>query len=258
MLLCTVRSCHLPLVREKRRLICPRGHSFDIARSGYINLLQPQQRRSRAPGDTAEAVAARRRFLDRGHAEPLLHAIRGIVPAAHTILDAGCGEGYYLGSLGRGCGIDISAVAIDLAARRYPDCQWIVANADRFVPYAGESFDLVLSITGRMNSAEFRRVLRHDGALLVAVSAPDDLKELRGSRGGDRVSRTIETFARDFALVKQRRATTVAELSAQDVRDILTATYRPRDASPQRVTLSLDLLLFCRAEKRDSPAGCSL
>ncbi len=289
--LCTVRSCHLPLAPEKRRLICPRGHSFDVARSGYVNLLQPQQRRSRAPGDTAEAVAARRRFLDRGHAEPLLHAIRDIVPAAHTILDAGCGEGYYLGSLGRGCkpvtpsvsegpggtggapphppgpsltlgvtarGIDISAAAIDLAARRYPDCQWIVANADRFVPYAGESFDLVLSITGRMNSAEFRRVLRRDGALLVAVAAPDDLKELRGSRGRDRVSRTIETFARDFALVKQRRATTVAELSAQDVRDILMATYRPRDASPQRVTLSLDLLLFCHAEKRDSPAGCSL
>src|SRR2546421_12883087 len=107
-LLCTVRTCHLPLTREERRVVCARGHAFDIARSGYINLLQPQERRSREPGDSADAVAARRRFLDRGHAEPLLSAIRAMMPRADSILDAGCGEGYYLGSIGRGCGIDIS------------------------------------------------------------------------------------------------------------------------------------------------------
>jgi 23S rRNA (guanine745-N1)-methyltransferase len=241
-LLCTVEACHLPLTREKRRVVCPRGHAFDIARSGYINLLQPQQRRSRNPGDSAEAVAGRRRFVDRGHAEPLLAAIRGMIPDAREILDAGCGEGYYLGSLGRGCGVDISTAAIELAARRYPQCEWVVANADRFIPYAEASFDLVLSITGRMNADEFHRVIRDDGFLLVAVSAPDDLMELRGP-GRDRVDRTVETF-RDFELIKRERATTVVELNASEARDILTATYRPRDAAPQRVTLSLDLLLF--------------
>ena len=170
----------------------------------------------------------------------------------HTILDAGCGEGYYLGSLGPGSGIDISTAAIDLAARRYPQCDWIVANADRFIPYADASFDLVMSITGRMNAGEFRRVLRDDGFLLVAVAAPDDLIELRG-RGRDRVDRTIATFG-DFELIKRDRATTVAELNAQDAKDILSATYRPRDASPQCVTLSLDLMLFA-AGKRDSRGG---
>jgi 23S rRNA (guanine745-N1)-methyltransferase len=247
--LCTVRTCHLPLTREERRVICPRGHAFDIARSGYINLLQPQERRSRNPGDSGDAVAARRRFLDRGHAKPLLDSVISVVKNHHrghrehkNILDAGCGEGYYLGTLGRGCGVDISTAAIDLAARRYPQCEWIVANADRFIPYADASFDLVMSITGRMNPAEFRRVLRDDGFLLVAVSAPDDLIELRG-RGRDRVERTIATFT-DFELIKRERATTVAELNAQDAKDILRATYRPRDAAPQRVTLSLDLLLF--------------
>ena len=58
MLLCPVRDCHLALVREERRLLCPRGHSFDVARSGYINLLQPQERRSKQPGDTAAALAS--------------------------------------------------------------------------------------------------------------------------------------------------------------------------------------------------------
>ena len=66
MLLCPVRGCHLGLVREERRMVCPRNHSFDIARSGYINLLQPQDRRAKEPGDTAEAVAARRRLHDQG------------------------------------------------------------------------------------------------------------------------------------------------------------------------------------------------
>jgi 23S rRNA (guanine745-N1)-methyltransferase len=242
-LLCTVRDCHQPLAREERRVICPRGHAFDIAGSGYINLLQPQERRSKNPGDSLEAVAARRRFLDRGHAQPLLDAIReiaGLLKPAAT-LDAGCGEGYYLGSLGQGSGIDISTAAIDLAARRYPQCQWIVANADRFIPYADASFDLILSITGRMNANEFRRVGR--GHLLVAVSAPDDLRELRGE-GRDRVQRTVETFAPSFQLVKRERVSTVAELSAGEARDLLTATYRPREAPPQRVTLALDLLLF--------------
>ena len=82
MLLCTVRDCHLPLARPvagtEKRLVCPRGHSFDIARSGYINLLQPQERRSKKPGDTTAAVAARRRLHDRGVTEPLLGSLTGI------------------------------------------------------------------------------------------------------------------------------------------------------------------------------------
>jgi 23S rRNA (guanine745-N1)-methyltransferase len=134
--------------------------------------------------------------------------------------------------------------AIELAAKRYPQCEWIVANADRVIPYADQSFDVVLSITGRMNAAEFRRVLRREGKVLVAVAAPDDLMELRGGRGRDRVPRTIETFGSEFTLIDQRRATTVAELSAADAQDILRATYRPRHAASQRVTLSLDLLVF--------------
>src|SRR5271169_6270964 len=99
MLLCPVRDCHLGLAREERRVFCPRGHSFDIARSGYTNLLQPQERRSKNPGDTADAVAARRRLHDRGVTEPLLQAIAEIADASSedNVLDAGCGEGFYLG-----------------------------------------------------------------------------------------------------------------------------------------------------------------
>src|SRR5690348_16390140 len=75
MLVCPVRDCRMPLVREDRRVYCPRGHSFDVARSGYINLLQPQDKRSKQPGDAVAAVAARRRMHDRGVTAPLLEGI---------------------------------------------------------------------------------------------------------------------------------------------------------------------------------------
>ena len=253
MLLCPVRDCQMPLLREARRLVCARGHSFDVARSGYVNLLQPQDRRSKQPGDTMAAVAGRRRLHDRGVTLPLLAAIEEIAAATATdvVLDAGCGEGFYLGSLARdtGCnahGVDISIAAIDAAARRYPDCEWIVANADRVVPYADRSFSLVLSVTARMNASEFRRVLRDDGRLLVAIPAPEDLIELRGE-GRDRVARTVETFAPDFALVAQRHVTTAADLDAATVGDVLHSIYRPLRSQPvvaMRVTFGLDLLLF--------------
>ena len=158
-------------------------------------------------------------------------------------------------------GVDISIPAVEAAARRYPPSgvaggaaydpgvagyEWIVANADRFVPYAEGTFSRVLSITARMNSAEFRRVSRDDGKLLIAIPAPDDLIELRGV-GRDRVDRTIETFASDFALLDQRRATTVSNLDRDAVHDVLLSIYRPRaieKVNAMRVTFSLDLLLF--------------
>jgi 23S rRNA (guanine745-N1)-methyltransferase len=243
----------MALAREDRRLLCPRGHSFDVARSGYINLLQPQERRSKQPGDTASAIEARRRLHDRGVTEPLLRAIAGILDASpeDIVLDAGCGDGFYLGTLARQTGfdahgVDISTLAIDAAARRYPGCEWIVANADRFVPYAERTFSIILSITARMTAGEFRRVLRDDGRLLVALPSPGDLLELRGE-GRDRVARTIETFAPHFRLADQRSVTTAAGLDAAAVADVLLSIYRPMRSKPaeaMRVTFSLDLLLF--------------
>jgi 23S rRNA (guanine745-N1)-methyltransferase len=121
-----------------------------------------------------------------------------------------------------------------------------VANADRFVPYADRSFSIVMSITARMNAGEFRRVLRDNGHLLVALPAPEDLIELRGA-GRDRVDRTVETFAQDFTLAERRRAATTVNLDADEVADALRFIYRPMRTQPitaMPVTFGLDLLLF--------------
>jgi 23S rRNA (guanine745-N1)-methyltransferase len=242
-LLCTVRDCRAPLAREEHRAVCTHGHSFDVARSGYLNLLQPQDRRSREPGDSAEAVAARRRLLDAGTTKPIDDAIARLV-RGETILDAGCGEGHILGRLARGCGIDISVPAIEAAARRHPDREWIVANADRFIPYDNASFDVVLSITARLNAVEFRRVVRDDGMLLVAIAGPDDLVELRG-HSRDRVERTVEMFGAQFALAQHERIAFTIGVDADTLRDLAVSTYRPkRMKEVPRITMSRDLLLF--------------
>jgi 23S rRNA (guanine745-N1)-methyltransferase len=253
MLLCPVRGCCQPLIREDGRMVCPHRHSFDVARSGYVNLLQPQERHSREPGDTPTAVGARRRLHEIGVTRPLLSGIAEAIAVSpqEAVLDAGCGDGFYLGELARrtDCeahGIDISVPAIQAAAKRYPECTWIVANADKFIPYTDGSFSAVLSITSRMNAGEFRRVLRNDGRLLVAIAAPDDLIELRGT-GRDRVPKTLETFTHGFRLSSQHRITTAAELEAEQVRDVLTSIYRPLRSKPveaMRLTFSLDVLLF--------------
>jgi 23S rRNA (guanine745-N1)-methyltransferase len=190
---------------------------------------------------------------DLGVTQPLLDEIETLAAATpeDIVLDAGCGDGFYLGMLTRKIGfeahgVDISTAAVDAAARRYSECEWVVANADRFIPYADRSFSLILSITARMNSTEFQRVLRDDGRLLVAIPAPDDLIELRGA-GRNRVARTVGTFAHDFKLIDQHRTTTTADLDAKAISDVLHSIYRPMQSKPaeaMRVTFSLDLLLF--------------
>jgi 23S rRNA (guanine745-N1)-methyltransferase len=260
-LLCTVRDCRLPLTPDDRRLVCANNHSFDVARSGYVNLLQPQDRRSRAPGDTAAAVAARRRFLERGHAQPLVRAIVAALPlrATDALLDAGCGEGHHTAAFhdaydAEAIGVDISVPAIEAAARRYGQYQWIVANADRFLPFPDSSFNAVVSITARMNPSEFRRVLAPGGTLLVAIPGPDDLAELREGVERDRVQRTVDTFGPHFELQRHDRIRHVAHLDRDSIGDVMSSSYRGlRTRERERlgaigemdVTLSRDVLVFC-------------
>ena len=267
-LACTVRHCRSPLVSDGRRYACANGHSFDVARSGYVNLLQPQERRSRNPGDTAEAVAARRRFFARGLAQPLVEAIVRALPLlpSDTLVDAGCGEGHHLAAFRdaygvEACGVDISVPAIDLAARRHPGCLWIVANADRFLPFPDASVTAVTSITARLNAEEFHRVLAPGGALLIALPGTDDLIELREGVQGeglerDRAARTLAEFAPHFALERHETIRHTAHLDREAMTDVLSSSYRglrtrerERLASldPMNVTLSRDLLLFRKA-----------
>ncbi len=270
-LLCTVRGCRKTLRARERSLSCARGHSFDVAASGYVNLLGPQDRRSRYPGDSRETALARRRLFDAGHDDGMrdeilaeLDALRGAGGTA-IVLDVGCGEGSLLGSVQQvrpidAHGIDISVPSIELAAKRYPTATWIVGNADRFLPWADGAFDFMMSVTARRNGPEWKRVLKPRGRAFVAIPGPDDLIELREALLGrpvrrDRAAAAIEELRRELALVSRRSVRKTVSLDAAGVADLLRTTYRgarfrQRDRAsalgPMGVTVAREILLFSR------------
>ncbi len=183
----------VPLAQDGQSWRCASGHSFDIARQGYVHLLPVQKKRSREPGDSKEMVAARRRFLETGGYEPVSDAVNRVVTAGLAvqpvwrILDAGSGEGYYTGRLAEALsgqtelqvlGLDISKWAVQSAAKRYKDLSWVVAsNAN--LPVLPEAVDAVLSLFGFPVYGEFARVLKPGGLLLQVDTGPDHLRELR-------------------------------------------------------------------------------
>jgi 23S rRNA (guanine745-N1)-methyltransferase len=188
----------LPIEAHGAQRRCAAGHSFDIAREGYCNLLVVQHKASRDPGDSKDMVAARRRFLEAGHFEPIadhvFNAVRECVAAtedsAQTIVDAGCGEGYYLDRLCRLAaahpepgtlrlaGIDVSKWAVKAAARREAPVTWLVAN-NRVPPFLAGSIDLVLCLFGFPVWGGFKKVQRLGGHVLLADPGSDHLIELR-------------------------------------------------------------------------------
>lgn len=117
---CSVRGCAQALTRDARTFVCPAGHSHDIARSGYVNLLQPQDRRSPQAGDAKASVDARARLLDAGVGRASLDSVMAraasleLEPSA-CVVDLGCGSGDALAML-QALGA-ITAVGIDLDRR---------------------------------------------------------------------------------------------------------------------------------------------
>jgi 23S rRNA (guanine745-N1)-methyltransferase len=192
----TVFSCPVcgePLPRVERSYRCANGHPFDVAREGYVNLLLPQHRRSKDPGYSREMIAGRRDFFDAGHYERLADGIAELVsshlPAGsgeRVVLDAGCGEGYYLrrlrallareGTEQRTvlCGLDISKHGIRVAARRDPRGVYAVANSYR-MPVLDGAVDMLLTQFSPVSAEDFRRVVKPGGVVLVGGPGADHL-----------------------------------------------------------------------------------
>jgi 23S rRNA (guanine745-N1)-methyltransferase len=267
-LTCPVRNCCLPVERDSARIVCPKGHSFDRAKSGYFNLLQPQDRKARNPGDSKSSVDARRRALDKGTGENLLRWLIELIEPMNLVhgsafLDVGCGDGYFAAHIASrfgldGCGIDISTFAIDAAARRYPEHQWLVANADKRLPVADHSLQLMTSITSCKQAHEFHRLLAPTGRLIVVVSAPNDLQQLREAVHGkavdtNRVPRMLEIFGSHFRLDRNENSQVTMRLEADTLHDLLFGTYRGArkndqdrvaNLSAMDVTLSYQILVM--------------
>lgn len=173
--------CASDLSKEGGSLRCENGHLFDLSASGYVNLLPAQKKHSKTPGDSKEMVAARRNFLSKRYYEPLRDAVKKEEEALHpeTILDCGCGEGYYTSALsGNVFGIDISKPAIEKAAKKYKNAFFAVASAYD-LPVKDESTDLLINVFAPLAISEFRRVVSPDGYFLYVVPAEKHLFEMK-------------------------------------------------------------------------------
>ncbi|PWW07643.1 23S rRNA (guanine(745)-N(1))-methyltransferase [Mangrovibacter plantisponsor] len=183
--------CHAKLHGENKSMVCSAGHRFDLAREGYINLLPVHHKRSKDPGDNAEMILARREFLDSGHYQPLRSFITSqlahwLPENAPALLDIGCGEGYYTSEFalwvnerrGSCYGLDVSKVAIRMAAKRYASVHFCVASSQR-LPFEENSLDGVVRIYAPCNSMELQRVVKPGGIVITATPGPEHLYELK-------------------------------------------------------------------------------
>ena len=183
----TCPVCGESLEKRERQYACPNGHSFDIARQGYVNLLTVQQKHSLDPGDTRERVLSRRAFLDADIYAPIADALIAAAKkygASGEILDVGCGEGYYCARLSHALGLpltglDISKEAVRWAAGRYKDAGWLCATAAH-IPVKDGSAGVLTSLFAVTLPEEFHRVLEENGLFLQVVLFPEKLGRLLG------------------------------------------------------------------------------
>ncbi len=179
--------CRARLRPDRGSLRCPAGHTFDIARQGYVSLLTGMRATS---GDDAVMVQARNRFLSTGRYAPVRQSITRMtadaLPGQGKVVDVGCGTGYYLAGVldqlpgTRGLGLDTSARALRSAARAHPRAAAASWDVFRPFPLVGQGVDVVLDVFAPRNPSEFHRVLRPTGRLIVVRPVERHLAELRG------------------------------------------------------------------------------
>lgn len=188
--------CGAALKNEQNGLRCAKGHSFDFAKEGYVNLLLASRMRTKMPGDSKEMVAARHRFLNGEGYKPFAEELARLCAQQAKqkkgplhILDAGCGEGYYDSMIAAALeeqgiafelvGFDISKAAVRLAAKRHiPNASYAVASSFS-IPVESGWADVILNVFSPFAGEEFRRCLAKGGRLVYAVPTAQHLMGLK-------------------------------------------------------------------------------
>ena len=188
MLICP--KCRKKLAPEGKSMICPERHCYDMAKSGYVNLLPSNQMHAKLPGDNKLMVQARRTFLNKGYYSPLADAlckkVMEYTKENCKILDAGCGEGYYTAGIAEAAegiaaeivGIDISKAAADCAAKRTKAAVFAVASVFH-LPIETESVDILTTVFAPFCGEEFIRVLKPNGIMIMVIPAERHLWQLK-------------------------------------------------------------------------------
>lgn len=175
-------NCGRALSETERSFVCPSGHVFDRAKSGYVNLYIKKS--SERTGDSKESMAARERIMSLGYYEPLARILQNYASDGDRVLDVCSGEGWLDRAL---CakvdgielyGVDLSKSGVDFAAKRLKSAHYAVANASE-LPFADETFDLVFCVFAPVFIKEYARVLKKGGRLVIVTPAEKHLLKLK-------------------------------------------------------------------------------
>ena len=237
-------SCGGEMHRAGDDYACAKGHRVNVNRKGCINFLS-------APADScydAALFAARRRVFAAGCYDAVAKAIAELLPEGeHRLLDAGCGDGWYLNRLltehpgWQGAGVDISRDAIFAATDQPCTALWCVGDLRR-LPFVDGTFTAVLDVLTPANYGEFRRVLHKDGLLIKVYPGSGYLKEIRAARGMQPYEEgQVDAYLREKSIVTGERRVTISHPVTPEIwRDFVWMTPLNQDLSDaEKETLAL-------------------
>lgn len=179
--------CNKKLKKQDRCYRCENGHSFDISKEGYVNLLHGKNKSGSLIGDNRDMAVSRRSFLSKGYfsalSEGLVEMIKENISAHPVICDICCGEGWYGEQIRNSIdceliSFDISKEMLRLCAKRKKSDLCFVANGNS-IPLADESIDLAFHLFAPFQEKEFSRIIKKDGLILTAVAGENHLFELK-------------------------------------------------------------------------------
>ncbi|WP_322977027.1 putative RNA methyltransferase [Acinetobacter pittii] len=266
-LMCPV--CRQPLNLTERTWRCEQGHSYDVAKQGYVNLHVVQHKHSKNPGDTPESVDARRAFLQSGYYQPLQQAVVDLLKQLNVkaILDIGCGEGYYTSAMQQvveHCvGVDIAKTAVQRAAKLNPKVTWVVGTGAT-LPVLDHSMDACTSLFSPIPQAEIARVLKDKGYLIVVTPASEHLYAMREALFEQVNPHTPEKFVEQlqdlFELKQEQIIDAPFVLDQQALKNLIAMTPYAYKASPERrsqleqqsqleITASFQIYVFQKRNK---------
>jgi len=248
-------DCGAALAADAGALHCQSGHSFDVARQGYVNLLSGGARTGSA--DTAEMVRAREAFLATGCFEPIARAVADAAEAAGLpdgcIVESGAGTGHYLAAVldrleaHRGLALDLSKHAARRAARAHGRMGAAVCDTWTTMPVRTGAAAAVLDVFAPRNAPEFRRVLAPGGALIVVTPTPRHLAELVTVLGlvsvdADKSRRLDEKLGADFTLESSITVEHVCDLRHEDVAALVAMGPSARHTDPATLSAAIGAL----------------
>ncbi|WP_016957668.1 putative RNA methyltransferase [Catenovulum agarivorans] len=251
-LICPLDGENLHLHSSHKFVSCRNNHHFDFAKQGYLNLLPVQQKRSKQPGDDKTMVEARCRFLNSGVYQQIAQAAINLTKQNHTdvsLLDAGCGEGYYLRQFAlqlpqaKLAGLDISKDAVLSAARQNrqhnQQVQYLVAS-NKNIPVADNSLSHILCMFGFPVYAEFAKKLQTHGLLICVDSGEKHLLELRQAiypelKAFTPINRD-SAIAAGFKLINTESVQYAYCLNQQQISDLLLMTPHGHKGNTDKIT----------------------